>query len=403
VWHRELIVGFLSGTLFEKDLDPEEGDSVDIRATKACLKALYTSKEDTIVLPCAESGSTLRFMIPVALVYLGLADKSNTKKLEFTTAGRLIERPLDDLEKCLEPFGVKFTKITDENRIIVEGRLTAGDYVIDGSVSSQYISGLLMALSAIPDEVSTVLVTGNIASVHYINLTVAVLSKYGCYVERKDNVFIIPEERDNEELSGFVSKVEGDWSNGAFLLALGALLSDGSVKVKGLNPISVQGDRDIIEHLETLGIEYTRELSGDITVKGQVGKQKIETAVFDMTHTPDIAPYVSVLGMFFAKKTTLNGISRLRIKESDRAQAIKDDLEKAGAKVTAEEDKMVIESPDGNFPQEIKLSSYNDHRMAMTAILIAAGTGAVVDVDDIECLSKSYPAFIDVVKKEFAV
>ena len=137
-----------------------------------------------MILNCNESGSTLRFMIPVALA----AKSSGTEKLVFKTRGRLIERPIAELEECLKPFGVVITKDTEANEITVTGNIDAGRYVIDGSVSSQYISGLLMALATF-DKGSTIEVTGGIASVHYIELTIAALAKYGISIVREGDTF----------------------------------------------------------------------------------------------------------------------------------------------------------------------------------------------------------------------
>ena len=171
VYHRELIINFLLGARGEF-LNDSGNDNDDIRATKSCLRALENTDAEEVILNCNESGSTLRFMIPVALA----AKSSNVKKLIFKTKGRLIERPIKELADCLAPFGVKITKDADANEITVTGNIEPGQYVIDGSVSSQYISGLLMALSNF-DKESEIVVTGGIASVHYIVLTTNALAK----------------------------------------------------------------------------------------------------------------------------------------------------------------------------------------------------------------------------------
>ncbi|MBR6987066.1 MAG: hypothetical protein IKH82_03245, partial [Clostridiales bacterium] len=173
VCHRELIINFLLGARGDF-LEESPDDNDDIRATKACLRALEDEDSETIILNCNESGSTLRFMIPAALA----CKSRSVKTLVFKTKGRLIERPIKELADCLAPFGVTITKNADANEISVTGNIDSGRYVIDGSVSSQYISGLLMALSCF-DKGSVVEVTGGIASVHYIELTTDALSKYG--------------------------------------------------------------------------------------------------------------------------------------------------------------------------------------------------------------------------------
>ena len=160
VYHRELIINFILGAR-GGFLNDSEDDNDDIRATKSCLRALENNDAEEIVLNCNESGSTLRFMIPVALA----CKSSNAKKLIFKTRGRLIDRPIKELSDCLAPSGVSITKNVEANEITVTGNIEPGKYVIDGSVSSQYISGLLMALSKF-GESSIIEVTNGIASVH---------------------------------------------------------------------------------------------------------------------------------------------------------------------------------------------------------------------------------------------
>ena len=178
IFHRELIVNYILGARGGY-LDSCDGDSNDIKATKDCLKAIdaVTGSED-IVLPVQESGSTLRFMIPVALALTG-----GRNRLLFKTEGRLIQRPLEELSACLAEHGITISKDMSSSTVTAEGELTPGRYVIDGSVSSQYISGLLMALSLF-DEPSSVEVTGRMSSVHYIELTTGVLAKYGDLLQK---------------------------------------------------------------------------------------------------------------------------------------------------------------------------------------------------------------------------
>ncbi len=394
VGHRELIVNFILGARGAfLDEDPDDND--DIRATKSCLRALDGTDSDTLILNCNESGSTLRFMIPVALAL----KSPSTKTLIFKTRGRLIDRPIKEIADCLEAFGVTVTKKHDENEIVVRGDFTPGRYVIDGSVSSQYISGLLMALSAFGKE-SEVEVTGGIASVHYIELTTDVLRKYGVEIVREGDTYKVPAKTQTVIPDGSF-EVEGDWSNGAFLLCLGSLIHGGSIKVTGLNADSVQGDKAILKFMKFAGISFLIE--GDAvfvmdSTRNGIG-EKIEMECGDI---PDIVPYMAVTGAFRAKKTILKGIRRLRIKESDRAEAIKDMLTAIGGNVTLEDDIITIEYID-KAADTIRLTSSNDHRMAMAAVLCAAATGKEVEIDNIDCLDKSFPEFRKVLLKEMTV
>ncbi len=391
VYHRELIVNFILGARGDY-LNDSTDDNDDIRATKSCLRSLEDTDSDTLILNCNESGSTLRFMIPVALA----VKSSANKKLIFRTRGRLIERPIKELADCLAPFGVTIAKNVSANEIEVTGNIGPGKYVIDGSVSSQYISGLLMALSKF-DEGSEIEVTGGIASVHYIELTVAALGKYGINIEREGDTYKVPSVVQLPVPDGKF-EVEGDWSNGAFLLCLGSLIRGGSAKVTGLNMESVQGDRAIMQFLKLAGISHIVE-GNNIFVQDSLINPIRPSIEMDCSDIPDIVPYMAVTGAFRAYKTVLKGIRRLRIKESDRAAAITQMLSELGGNVTLEEDTITIEYID-KVPDRIVLTSSGDHRMAMAAVLCAAATGKEIELDDIDCLNKSFPEFREVVLKE---
>ena len=393
VYHRELIVNFILGARGSY-LDDSKDDNDDIRATKSCLRALQDTDSEALVLHCNESGSTLRFMIPVALA----VKSSNVKKLVFKTKGRLIERPIKELADCLAPFGVVIAKDADANEITVTGNIAPGRFVIDGSVSSQYISGLLMALSCF-DKESVIEVTGGIASIHYIELTVAALSKYGINIVKEGDTYKVPAKAAGLKADGSF-EVEGDWSNGAFLLCLGSLIQGGSIKVTGLNPDSVQGDSAILNFLKLANITYLAE--GDtIFVQDSLRNGIRPLLEMNCSDIPDIVPYMAVTGAFRAEKTVLKGIKRLRIKESDRAAAITQMLTELGGNVTLEEDTITIEYIERKvIPDRIVLTSSGDHRMAMAAVLCAAATGKDIELDNIDCLDKSFPEFRKTVEKE---
>ena len=391
VYHRELIINYILGARGPY-LDESPDDNEDIRATKSCLRALENIDDETIILNCNESGSTLRFMIPVALA----CKSSAAKKLIFKTRGRLIDRPIEEIVECLKPFGVTFTKRREDNEIEVSGNIEAGRYVIDGSVSSQYISGLLMALASF-DKESVIEVTGGIASVHYIELTTDALARYGVNVVREGDNFKVPAKNADTIPDGNF-EVEGDWSNGAFLLCLGSLIRGGSVKVSGLRMDSVQGDREIMHFLKLAGVTFLVE--GDtVFVQDSHINTVRKLLEMDCSDIPDIVPYMAVVGAFRAEKTVLKGIKRLRIKESDRAKAITDMLTAIGGNVTLEEDTITIEYID-KVNSEIRLTSSNDHRMAMAAVLCAAATGKDIELDDVCCLDKSFPEFRKLLLKE---
>ena len=398
-YHRELIVNYVLGARGAY-LDIKKDDNDDVIATKRCLAELSLASDtgdDDIILPANESGSTLRFMIPLALALKG----SPERKMVFTTKGRLVERPLDDLADCLAPFGITIEKDIEKRTVSARGFLMAGEYTIDGSVSSQYISGLLMALSFF-NKPSKITVTGEMSSIHYIELTVSILRKYGVEVTREGNVFSVPGRSGIDAPSGKFT-VEGDWSNGAFLLCLGSLMKNGGAMITGLDPESVQGDRAIVDFLEDLGVEVDTE-DGAVSVMGPDGEPPVDEITMSCNDIPDIVPYMAVTGAFKAKKTVLTGIRRLRVKESDRASAICEMLVTCGIKTEQEEDSITVYGAvKSEIPEEISLTSSNDHRMAMAAVLCAAGTGRKVQIDDISCLSKSFPEFKEIVEKGMAI
>ena len=413
--HRELIVRtFCSvfGLKGEANFDilvPDPDDSVDIRATKECLTNLlnYRKTPDRIVMPCHESGSTLRFMIPVAAAFLSVMDASD-RELVFETEGRLYDRPLDDLESCLAPHGLTITKNDTDRTIRINGTMTAGHFVIDGTVSSQYISGLLLAVPMF-ETTSTIEVTGIMSSIHYIGLTIEALFKYGIRIEKNGNFFLMREEDycyrevtiPSDEL-----EVEGDWSGGAFLLCLGFLMGGGSVRVKGLDINSAQGDLAIMDFFEELGLDPVVDPDGDIITSKPSRIVPKDMVTFDCKDIPDIVPYMAVLAAFYSSRTVFYNVNRLKVKESDRFTGVMKMLRSAGFTAVSEDDgnTMIIRGGKINYSSAVplKLTASNDHRMAMAAVLIGAGLSCDIDLDDVQCISKSFPGFIDVINNELA-
>lgn len=400
IYHRELIVRFLLGDA--EHLNSVSGDSDDVLATKAVLSALNAAatgnlspdSQGDVILPCNESGSTLRFMIPVAAAYLlGQGRRADgVERLVFTTRGRLFDRPLDELEAALSPHGISIEKDIETRNIIVSGEMTPGTYTIDGSVSSQYISGLIMGLSLFTEKCA-IEVTGTLKSVHYIELTEDVLKKYGCEtIKDRNSYYPICNGYRREDGSMLIDpsedyNVEGDWSNGAFLLCLKKWTD---MEVGNLKSDSRQGDRAIVDFLEKL---QAAETSDDKSLS------------YDCNDIPDIAPYMAVTAAFTLDKAVFNGISRLRIKESDRVSAVRDQLSAAGIITEETEDSLTVygqsdlpelqKEGNGHVANPLTLSSFHDHRMAMCAVLISAILGIKIELDDIVCINKSFPQLID--------
>ena len=392
VVHRNLIVQFLraalDGQLNQTKAflwEPEQTDNDDICATRACLKALYEgsqNEEEIIYMPCNESGSTLRFMISVGaafLNYMGLAQK---KKLVFLPKGRLIERPLEQLIVCLAKRGVEVVVDKAAGTITVSGVLTPGCFEIEGNVSSQYISGLLMAQILLPEF--SVELKGELESKGYVELTKQVVEKY-------TNTAVV-------STSSTTTVVEGDWSSAAFLLCLGALTPNSKVTLHGLNKSSAQKDKIILEILEQLGVHSN--WNGDTVSLSDEYSEAPSTLELDATDYPDIVPYIAIVAAAFTKETKIKNIGRLHFKECDRVEAIIQALAAVGVSTIENDGTLIIQNQNWQnkkSDEAIEIKTFGDHRIAMTAALVAAWTGHPVLIDNKECVNKSFPGLWEVI------
>lgn len=371
--HRYLIGSVLSrGKCVIKNI----ADSDDISATLSCIEQLGGSvtKDGNIVtviptnekqienavFDCKESGSTLRFFIPVVLA-------TGAKNCTFSGSGRLLARGIKEYEKLFENSDVKIN--SDEKSIEISGTLSAGNYEISGEVSSQYTTGMLFALSVLSGK-STLKITGNAESRAYVDMTIKVLKDFGADIAEPEKNFF--EINGKGRLSPGEFTVEGDWSNAAFLIALSRLL--GTISVSGLNENSVQGDR-----FSSVAFDA---LDG-------------ENAEIDLKDCPDLAP------ILFAYAAYKNGgkftnTRRLRVKESDRANVMAEELKKFGANVKVYENSVEIEKTQLK-PPIVPLCGHNDHRIVMALSVLAAVFGA--EIDGAEAVNKSYPEFFSVIKK----
>ena len=371
--HRYLIGSVLScGKCVIKNI----ADSDDISATLSCIEQLGGSvtKDGNIVtviptnekqienavFDCKESGSTLRFFIPVVLA-------TGAKNCTFSGSERLLARGIKEYEKLFENSDVKIK--SDEKSIEVNGTLTAGNYEISGEVSSQYTTGMLFALSVL-DGKSTLKITGNAESRAYVDMTIKVLKDFGADITETEKNFF--EINGKGRLSPGEFTVEGDWSNAAFLIALSRLV--GTISVSGLNENSVQGDKICIEAFETLDGE---------------------NAEIDLKDCPDLAPILFTYAAYKNGGKFIN-TRRLRVKESDRANVMAEELKKFGANVKVYENSVEIEKTQLK-PPIVPLCGHNDHRIVMALSVLAAVLGA--EIDGAEAVNKSYPDFFRVIKK----
>lgn len=371
--HRYLIGSVLScGKCVIKNI----ADSDDISATLSCIEQLGGSvtKDGNIVtviptnekqienavFDCKESGSTLRFFIPVVLA-------TGAKNCTFSGSERLLARGIKEYEKLFENSDIIIK--SDEKSIEVNGTLSAGNYEISGEVSSQYTTGMLFALSRLSGK-STLKITGNAESRAYVDMTIKVLKDFGADITETEKNFF--EINGKGRLSPGEFTVEGDWSNAAFLIALSSLV--GTISVSGLNENSVQGDRFCTAAFDALDGE---------------------NAEIDLKDCPDLAP---ILFSYAAYKNGGKFINtrRLRVKESDRANVMAEELKKFGANVKVYENSVEIERTQLK-PPIVPLCGHNDHRIVMALSVLAAVLGA--EIDGAEAVNKSYPDFFRVIKK----
>lgn len=354
--------------------------SADILATINCMRAFgadiklngdtavisgIKSAPKSAVADCCESGSTLRFLIPVACA-LGIST-------EFRGEGKLPQRPITPFLEEFPKHGVDFDFSKAESGASlpcsVSGKLTAGRFEIDGGISSQFITGLMFALPLLDGDSEIVLKT-RLESKPYVDITIGVLRDFGCEViERGDGYFI----KGNSRLKPFSGSVEGDYSQSAFFYVANALGSD--IKINGLNEASSQGDKQIAE--------ICREFS-----KNQAPFE------IDCSDIPDLVPILSVLGCFCKGKSRIYNAARLRIKECDRLAAMEDCLNRIGGKVSSTEDSLIIRGVESFNGGEVVC--FNDHRIAMSMAIAAARCTSPLIIRGAECVRKSYPDFFDV-------
>lgn len=362
------------------------GFGEDVLATADCLRALGANVEQTAdgftvnggisaktaSLSCRSSAATLRFLLPIAAAY-GVS-------AEFICSEQLKNRPIRPLCEALSRYGVRIERT--ETGLRCEGQLLAGDYRIDGSVSSQYLSGLLLALPLSVDD-SKIMLTNKLASASYISLTRAVQTLFGVDTTINNSEFFVSGRQTYRSPGSLTA--EGDWTNAAPFLCAGAFSKDG-VTVTGLSLHSVQGDRKISDLLRQFGAEVSAS-EDEITVRSG----KLHGIDIDASDIPDIVPLLALLGACAEGETVITGADRLRAKESDRLQTTADTLNALGASVTVTEDGLKIRGTDRLTGGTV--CSFGDHRIAMLAAVASLACTQSVTLDGSEAVSKSYPDF----------
>lgn len=363
--HRALICSFLAGG---GEVSPLI-ESKDMLATVSAIRALENG-ENTI--NCIESGSTLRFMIPIAAA-LGRA-------VTFVGEGKLPERPIGEYLRLLPEHNVECR--TDGGLpLSIEGQLVGGRFEIAGDISSQYITGLLLALPLLEDD-SEIVLTTELESKPYVNMTIKVMADYGVEVAQTENGYFI---KGRQKYIPRDYSVEGDWSQAAFYAVAGALF--GRVEMTGVDFNSMQGDKQIADIIERFGARVERG-ENSLTVY----KSNLKGVEIDAADIPDMVPALAVLGAYADGTTVIKGAHRLRLKESDRIESVTYNLKKSGADITPTPDGMIIKH---STLKGAELKGFNDHRIVMAMTVAATGAQGESIIDDAQSINKSYPAFFD--------
>jgi 3-phosphoshikimate 1-carboxyvinyltransferase len=354
------------------------GKEVVITSNDHIFTATFPGKHS--IISCGESGLSLRMFVPLAALF--------KYEITFTGEGSILKRPVDFFDAVLPKIGVEMQSNNGKIPLQLKGPLIPKSITVDGSLSSQFLTGLLMAYAkacTIPVSIKV----NNLTSKPYIDLTLGILDHFGFNVKNDnyETFHILPRIFKSEHSIRYT--VEGDWSNIAFLLVAGAI--SGEVTVKGALPNSFQGDKKIIEALEACGASIHLN-DKEITVK----KKNLRAFDFDATHCPDLFPPLVALASYCEGTTTIKGVYRLLHKESDRAKTLRDEFAKMNVNIELNDDLMTIKG--SAQVKGAKVSSHNDHRIAMACTVAALCAKGDTIINDAEAVKKSYPGFFDDMK-----
>ena len=352
--------------------------SVDIQTTIDCMKKLGAHIEcfddyviihgikdfDSIVdtnIECNESGSTLRFLIPIFSL--------TNNKITFPGKNRLLKRPQKIYEDLFNESNLYFKQ--DENKIEILGSIQPKEYILNGNISSQFISGLLFTLPLLNND-SKIKIIPPFESKSYIDLTIQMLSKFGINISWENNLTLtIP---GNQKYIAHNETVEGDYSQYAFFGVLDRINSN--ISILGMDDTSLQGDKQILDILDDYKVEK-------------------EHHEIDLNNCPDLGPILCILGMFSNGTTRIYNAARLRIKESDRIEAMVSECAKMGCIIETTDDEMIIHGNSYHAPN-VELYGWKDHRIVMACAIALTKLGGIID--GCEAISKSYPSFFEDLK-----
>ena len=394
--HREIIcAGLAAGTSIIDNISM----SKDIEATMRCLKAINVAVDEIPSMiagrkalqisgtghpmaaadsvDCGESGSTLRFFLPLGA--------NLNCPLTFIGHGKLVSRPL---QAYYDIFDEKFIQYFNDNGnlpVTVNGRLTPGTYKLPGDVSSQFVSGLLFSLPLLNGD-SVIEITSPLESSAYVDMTINCLAKFGIKVENEGGLhrrYLVPGKQHYQAQD---SQVEGDWSQAAFW-TVGGSLGKG-ITCQGVNVKSLQGDQAVVDIMERMGAAIS-QTENSVTVNGGATK----ATLIDAANCPDIIPVLTVLAAVSEGTTKIINAGRLRIKECDRLAAMTSELNKMGAAITEEPEGLTIVGKPEGLKGGVQVDAWNDHRIAMSLAIAAQKCAEPIILTGAESVAKSYPTF----------
>lgn len=384
--HRALICAALSNGTSKITNFVFSQDTLATIGALECLGAKFEKDENTVIVHgikklklrnkevyCNESGSTIRFLIPLFSL--------TNKKVHFLGEPGLLKRPQEIYQKIFEDDNNKF--IQDNDKIVVEGSIKARKYTIKGDVSSQFFSGLLFALPLLEED-SQIYIDGTLESKSYIDLTINMLDIFGITIKELENGYFI---EGGQNYSSKDYRVEGDYSQAAFYLVAG-IIGNGGVTITDIPHDSLQGDQAIIDIIQDMKGKVIFTENGYTTVSS-----KTKGTTIDLQNCPDLGPIVTLLAAVSSGTTRITNAHRLRIKESDRIHSTVTTLKQLGANIKVEEDDIIItgvKTLDGN---KDSISSFNDHRITMMLGIASSKSKQQFTITRADAVNKSYPHF----------
>lgn len=348
------------------------GAKTDIAGDCIIIDSKGLNIKDGTVIECGESALCFRMFSAISAL--------SEKKTVINASGTLQNRSVEQVERSLIELGTLCISNGGKPPLIIKGPFKSGSFSIDGSSTSQFLTGLLIALSSTGKE--TVINVNSLSSRPYIDITVALLEKAGITIENINyEQFIIPASG----LKPFSIQADGDWSGAAFPAVAGAIC--GSVELTGLDINSTQGDKAILHYLEKAGAYVSVE-----TDRIKISKNLLRSFQADCTDTPDLFPPLTALAANCEGTSIIHGVHRLRNKESDRASVLMTEFGKLGIDIKISDNEMII--PGGKIKGGT-VFSHNDHRMAMALAVTALNSERPVTVDAAQCVNKSWPGFFE--------